>query len=326
MRWHEVTVHTTEEAIEMISNFIHELGAGGVSIEESGTLNKQRDTSLGQWYELPLNDIPEGRAVIKGYFSEGTDMEAILLELKRSVETLREYDIDTGEPTYELKEVDDEDWANAWKQYFKPLRITDRLTIKPTWEEYTPGPDELILELDPGMAFGTGTHATTALCLKTLERVIQGGEDVIDVGTGSGVLAIAAAKLGAGRVLALDLDPVSVSSATENAKLNGLERQITVKLSDLLQVINEHRASGASEGTLGVKLPVQVVVANILAEIILMFVDDVYEVLESGGTYIVSGIIKAKKASVEEALTAAGFIITERHEEQDWVVLVARKP
>ncbi len=110
-------------------------------------------------------------------------MEAILLELKRSVETLREYDIDTGEPTYELKEVDDEDWANAWKQYFKPLRITDRLTIKPTWEEYTPGPDELILELDPGMAFGTGTHATTALCLKTLERVIQGGEDVIDVGT-----------------------------------------------------------------------------------------------------------------------------------------------
>ncbi len=127
-------------------------------------------------------------------------------------------------------------------------------------------------------------------------------------------------------MLALDLDPVSVSSATENAKLNGLERQITVKLSDLLQVINEHRAAGASEGTLGVKLPVQVVVANILAEIILMFVDDVYEVLESGGTYIVSGIIKAKKASVEEALTAAGFIITERHEEQDWVVLVARKP
>lgn len=326
MRWHEVTVHTTEEAIEMISNFIHELGAGGVSIEESGTLNKQRDTSFGQLYEHPLNDIPEGRAVIKGYFSEGTDMEAILRELKLSVEMLSGYDIDTGEPTYELKEVDDEDWANAWKQYFKPIRITDRLTIKPTWEDYTPGPDELILELDPGMAFGTGTHATTALCLKTLEGVIKGGEDVIDVGTGSGILAIAAAKLGAGRVLALDLDPVSVSSATDNAKLNGLQRQITVKLSDLLQVINENRLSGYGEGALGVKLPVQVVVANILAEIILMFVDDVYEVLESGGTYIVSGIIKVKQESVEAALTAAGFVMTECHEEQDWVVLVARKP
>ncbi|MBP1156353.1 MULTISPECIES: 50S ribosomal protein L11 methyltransferase [unclassified Paenibacillus] len=325
MRWHEVTVHTTEEAIEMISNFIHELGAGGVSIEESGTLNKQRDTSFGQLYEHPLNNIPEGRAVIKGYFSEGTDMEVILRELKLSVELLSGYDIDTGEPTYELKDVDDEDWADAWKQYFKPLRITDRLTIKPTWEDYIPGPDELILELDPGMAFGTGTHATTALCLKTLEGVIEGGEDVIDVGTGSGVLAIAAAKLGAGHVLALDLDPVAVYSATENVRLNGLDQQITVKLSDLLQVINESRSNSA-EGPLGVKLPVQVVVANILAEIILMFVDDVYEVLESGGSYIVSGIIKAKQESVEEALTAAGFVMTERHEDQDWVVLIARKP
>src|SRR4051794_23587934 len=154
MRWHEVTVHTTEEAIEMISNFIHELGAGGVSIEESGTLNKQRDTSLGQWYELPLNDIPEGRAVIKGYYSEGTDMEGVMEQLKQSVEQLAEYDIDTGSPVFELKDVDDEDWANAWKQYFKPIRISERLTIKPTWEDYTPGPEELIIELDPGMAFG----------------------------------------------------------------------------------------------------------------------------------------------------------------------------
>ncbi|GMX62361.1 50S ribosomal protein L11 methyltransferase [Paenibacillus elgii] len=326
MRWHELTVHTTEEAIEMISNFIHEFGAGGVSIEESGTLNKKRDTSLGQWYELPLNDIPEGRAVIKGYFAEGTDMEAILEELKRSVDQLAEYDIDTGNPVYELKDVDDEDWANAWKQYFKPLRVTDRLTIKPTWEEYTPEADELILELDPGMAFGTGTHATTSLCLRTLERFVQGGEDVIDVGTGSGILAIAAAKLGAKHVLALDLDPVAVSSATENVHLNGLDQQITVKLSDLLQVLNEHKAEAAGSGALGVMLPAQVVVANILAEIILLFVQDVYEVLESGGRYIVSGVIKSKQQAVEEALTAAGFELIEQTEEQDWVVLVARKP
>ncbi|MFB6363029.1 50S ribosomal protein L11 methyltransferase [Paenibacillus elgii] len=326
MRWHELTVHTTEEAIEMISNFIHEFGAGGVSIEESGTLNKKRDTSLGQWYELPLNDIPEGRAVIKGYFAEGTDMEAILEELKHSVDQLAEYDIDTGNPVYELKDVDDEDWANAWKQYFKPLRVTDRLTIKPTWEEYTPEADELILELDPGMAFGTGTHATTSLCLRTLERVIQGGEDVIDVGTGSGILAIAAAKLGAKHVLALDLDPVAVSSATENVHLNGQDQQITVKLSDLLQVLNEHKAEATGSGALGVKLPVQVVVANILAEIILLFVQDVYEVLEPGGRYIVSGVIKSKQQAVEEALTSAGFELIEQTEEQDWVVLVVRKP
>ncbi|MCS7464891.1 50S ribosomal protein L11 methyltransferase [Paenibacillus doosanensis] len=324
MRWHEITVNTTEEAIEMITNFIHELGAGGVSIEESGTLNKQRDTSLGQWYELPLNDIPEGRAVIKGYFSEGTDMDAIMDSLQRSVEQLAEFDIDTGSPTYELKEVDDEDWATAWKQYFKPLRISERLTIKPTWEEYTPGPEEIILELDPGMAFGTGTHATTSLCLKTLEKVIQGGEDVIDVGTGSGVLAIAAAKLGAKHVLALDLDPVAVSSASENSRLNGLESQITVKLSDLLGVLRES-AAGDAGSALGVKLPVRIVVANILAEIILLFVKDVYDVLETGGTYVVSGIIKSKQDDVEKGLAEVGFTVTECHEDQDWVVIIARK-
>ncbi|OXM86124.1 50S ribosomal protein L11 methyltransferase [Paenibacillus rigui] len=329
MRWHEVTVHTTEEAIEMISNFIHELGAGGVAIEESGTLNKERDTSLGQWYEKPLNDIPEGRAEIKGYFSEGTDMESVMEQLQASVAQLTEFDIDTGNPTFELKEVDDEDWANNWKQYFKPLRITDRMTIKPTWEEYTPEPDELIIELDPGMAFGTGTHATTSLCLKTLEKVIRQGDDVIDVGTGSGVLAIAAAKLGAKHVLALDLDPVAVSSATENTRLNGLDNDITIKLSDLLGVLREGasaESNPSAAAALGVKLPVQVVVANILAEIILLFVKDVYDVLASGGTYVVSGVIKSKQDDVEKGLTEVGFTVTDRHEDQDWVVIIARKP
>jgi ribosomal protein L11 methyltransferase len=323
MRWHEITVHTTEEAIEMISNFFHELGAGGVSIEESGTLNKKRDTSLGQWYETPLNDIPEGRAVIKGYYPEGMEMEGVLSELKARVEQLGEFDIDTGNPSYEMCEVDDEDWANGWKQYFKPIRITERLTIKPTWEDYTPTPGELILELDPGMAFGTGTHATTSLCLKTLEKVIQAGDDVIDVGTGSGILSIAASKLGAKHVLAVDLDPVAVSSATENIKLNGLEQQITVKLSDLLGVLKASESAGASE--LGVKVPVQVVVANILAEIILLFINDVYEVLQKGGYYVVSGIITSKEEQVEKALQAAKFTVVEKHHDQDWVVLVARK-
>jgi len=322
MRWHEVTIHTTETATEIISHFIHELGAGGVSIEESGTLNKPRDTSLGQWYEHPLNDIPEGRAVIKGYFAEGTDMEQVLADLKKSVEGLKEFDIDTGNPEYELQDVDDEDWANAWKQYFKPIRISDRLTIKPTWEEYTPSPEELIIELDPGMAFGTGTHATTALCLRTLERVVRPGDEVIDVGTGSGVLSIAAAKLGAKHVLALDLDPVAVSSAKENSRLNGLEETITVELSDLLQAI---RTQEKGNTALGVTLPVDVVVANILAEIILLFVDDVYAALKPEGTYIASGIIKSKQNDVEQALTKAGFTLVERFEETEWVALVAKK-
>lgn len=322
MRWHEITVHTTEEAIEMISNFFHELGAGGVSIEESGTLNKQRDTSLGQWYELPLNDIPEGEAVIKGYFSDPVDVDGTMRQLHASIQQLREFDIDTGHAAIHSKEVSEEDWANAWKQYFKPLRISNHITIKPTWEAYEPQAGELIIELDPGMAFGTGTHPTTALCLRTLEKVVSGGENVIDVGTGSGVLAIAAVKLGANHVLALDLDPVAVSSALENTGINGLEEKITVRQSDLLQVL---RLDEGSKVRLGITIPVQVIVANILAEIILLLLNDVYEVLEQGGYFIASGIITSKEANIDKALLAARFTITDRFYENDWVVLVARK-
>ncbi|MCP1185807.1 50S ribosomal protein L11 methyltransferase [Paenibacillus sp. 1781tsa1] len=320
MLWHELTIHTTEEAVEMISNFLHEAGAGGVSIEESGTLNKKRDTTYGELYDVPLNDIPEGFAVIKGYFSEGTDMVALQSEVHPRIEELSEFGIDTGEVRYETRTVDENDWATAWKQYFKPVRVSERLTIKPTWEEYTPeSPDEKIIELDPGMAFGTGTHPTTSLCLRTLETVIQGGEEVIDVGTGSGILAIGAIKLGAKHVLALDLDPVAVISARENVELNGLEQQITVKESDLLSVL------GSQDPALGVQLPVKVVVANILAEIILLFVDDVYNALESGGTYIVSGIWKNKEQVVHDALVASGFEVSAIHRDEDWLAYVARK-
>lgn len=320
MLWNEITIHTSEEAVEMISNFLHEAGAGGVSIEESGSLNKPRDTSYGQWYDRPLNDIPEGQAVIKGYFAEDVDMDNIRAQIEPRVEELKTFDIDPGEVRYELKTVNEDDWANAWKQYFKPLRVSERLTIKPTWEDYEPASeDEKIIELDPGMAFGTGTHPTTSLCLRTLESVIQGGEEVIDVGTGSGILAIGAVKLGAKHVLALDLDPVAVSSARENTRLNGLEERITIKESDLLSVLH------ANDPTLGIKLPVKLVVANILAEIILLFIDDVYKALEPGGTYIASGIWKNKEEVVENALKAAGFEIAEVCRDEDWLAFVARK-
>ncbi|GIP15338.1 ribosomal protein L11 methyltransferase [Paenibacillus montaniterrae] len=323
MKWYELTIATTEIATEMISNFLHEHGAGGVSIEESGNLNKPRDTSFGQWYDTPLNDIPEGEAVIKGYFPDQTNMEQLIADLKPRIEGLRQFDIDPGQVQYSYIEVDDEDWATAWKAYFHPIRITDKITIKPTWEHYEPAADELIIELDPGMAFGTGTHPTTSLCLKTLEKVIQGGEQVIDVGTGSGVLAIGAVKLGAESVLALDLDPVAVSSATENVSLNGLSEQVETRLSDLLGVL---RQSSEELDSLKVKPPVDLVVANILAEIILLFVDDVYEALKPGGLYIASGIWKNKEEAVEQGLLAAGFEIQEKYWDEDWLAFVARKP
>ncbi|WP_127579793.1 50S ribosomal protein L11 methyltransferase [Paenibacillus koleovorans] len=327
MRWHEITIHTTEEAVEMISNYFHELGAGGVSIEESGTLNKERDTSFGQWYEKPLNDIPEGEAEMKAYFAEPVDLESHVQGLREFCDMLRdEIGIDPGRATITVREVDEEDWANAWKQYYKPLRISDRLTIKPTWETYVPErSDELIIELDPGMAFGTGTHPTTSLCMQALEKTLKPGVNVIDVGTGSGVLAIAAVKLGANRVLALDLDPIAVTSALENVKLNDMESRVSVALSDLLGILRQGEGGDSDREPLAVKPPVELIVANILAEIILLFIDDVYEALVPGGLYIASGIYKNKEEAVEQGLLAAGFSIVEKHRDQDWIAFVAKK-
>lgn len=321
MLWHEFTIHTTEESVEMISNFLHEAGAGGVSIEESGTLNKVRDTKYGELYDVPLNNIPEGQAEIKGYFSLELELDSIMLTLKQRIEELGEY-VDIGDVRYESKTVNEDDWADAWKKYFKPLRVSKTLTIKPTWEEYTPeSEDEKLIHLDPGMAFGTGAHPTTSLCLRTLENVIKGGEEIIDVGTGSGILAIGAILLGAKHVLAVDLDPVAVHSAKENTAFNGMEDRITVKESDLLSVF-KHQSEGVN---LGVTVPVNMVVANILAEIILLLIDDVYQVLEPDGIFITSGIYKNKEHVVQEALKLANFEIIDVNREEEWIAFVARK-
>ncbi|MBW5444913.1 50S ribosomal protein L11 methyltransferase [Cohnella sp. CFH 77786] len=326
MLWHEITVLATEPSQEMVSHYLYEFGAAGVSVEESWTPDKPRDTSLGQWYDKPLNDIRPGYAEIKGYYAEGTDIEQVVSRLKAALEELPEFGYDAGEYAVSVAQVKDEDWADAWKKYFKPLKVSERLTIKPTWEAYEPGEDEVVIELDPGMAFGTGTHPTTALCLRTLEGAVRGGETLIDVGTGSGILAIGAVKLGASRVLALDLDPVAVSSATENIKLNALQDVIEVRLSDLLGILNEGDKPGGEAVTATVKPPVDIVVANILAEIILLFISDVMKVLKPGGIYIASGIYKNKEADVEAGLLAAGFEIIDRVRQEDWVAFVAGKP
>jgi len=318
MIWHELTIYTTEEASEAIADWLHAQGAGGVSIEESGSLDRERDTSLGQWYEKPLNDIPEGDALMKAYFSEETDMDVIQDGLRELLRDLPGFGLDPGRGEITLAPIEEDAWAESWKQYFKPTHVSERLVIKPTWETYESKPHELVIELDPGMAFGTGTHATTALCMRTLEGVVKPGDHVIDVGTGSGILAVTAVRLGAERVLALDLDPVAVSSAKENAKLNGLSESIAVQLSDLLGALKTDEPTG-------VKLPVQVVVANILAEIIVTFVDDVYQALQPDGYYVASGIITSKEADVTEALLRAGFEMESRSEENGWVALVARK-
>lgn len=318
MIWHEVTVRTAEEAVEMIAHYFHEHGAGGVVIEDSGTLNRERDTSLGQWYDQPLNDIPEGQAIVQAYYAGQSEARSAAEGILALLDELATYPIATGPGEVDIRTVREEDWANSWKQYFKPVRISDRLVIKPVWEMLETGPDDIVLELDPGMAFGTGTHATTALCLRALEKRIKPGMRLIDVGTGSGILAIAAAKLGASQVLALDLDPVAVTSAGDNVGRSGLADRIDVRESDLLQVLREKNSAFA--------LPADLIVANLLAEIVLSFVTEAYDALAPGGIYITSGIITRKRQAVQDALVEAGFRIAAVDTEGDWVAITAEKP
>lgn len=342
MRWFEVTVHTTQEATELVAHRFHELGAGGVAIEDPEVLNREWDTMYGELYHLNKDDYPAEGVLVKGYIPETTDMNVLHAEMSELLSELATFGMDVGAATIAVHEVFEEDWAHAWKKYYKPVQVSARLWIKPTWEELdaasgvsavagqavdgtgvtgVPGVSDvpLVIEMDPGMAFGTGTHPTTLLCLRALETYLDSDKDglrLIDVGTGTGILAIAAAKFGAGEVLAIDLDPVAVESAVRNVSLNGVSEVVDVRQGDLLTVLGrEWDEQGAD-----------LVVANILAEIIVTFVADVWQALRPGGLYITSGMIGAKAEMVKRELLAIGFGLVEEMKEGDWVALVAQKP
>ncbi|MBM7701469.1 50S ribosomal protein L11 methyltransferase [Metabacillus iocasae] len=311
MKWSEICIHTTQEAIEPISHILHEAGASGVVIEDPEDLVKDRDTKFGEIYQLDSNDYPEEGVIIKAYVPVNSFLGETVEGIKEAINGLLLYDFDLGANKVTISEVNEEEWATAWKKYYHPVKISERFTIVPTWETYEPvSTDELIIELDPGMAFGTGTHPTTVMSLQGLERTVKSGDTVIDVGTGSGVLSIGAGLLGAKDVQALDLDEVAVASARLNIKLNKVHDVVTVSQNNLLDNI---------EG------PVDVVVANILAEVIVRFVDDAARVLKPNGVFITSGIISAKKDEVKEALVKAGFIIKEVTVMEDWVAIIAQK-
>jgi ribosomal protein L11 methyltransferase len=312
MKWSEISIHTTNEAIEPISNILHEAGASGVVIEDPLELTKEREDQFGEIYQLNPDDYPEEGVIIKAYLPVNSFLGETVEAIKESINNLIIYNIDLGVNKVTISEVHEEEWATAWKKYYHPVKISERFTIVPTWEEYSPvNSDELIIELDPGMAFGTGTHPTTVMCIQALERTVKAGDHVIDVGTGSGVLSIAAAMLGAGQIRAFDLDDVAVRSARLNIKLNKVSEVVTVAQNNLLDGVPD--------------LSADVVVANILAEVIIRFTEDVARVVKPDGYFIASGIIQPKKDQVKEALIQVGFDIVESILMEDWVALIAKK-
>ncbi|WP_404329327.1 50S ribosomal protein L11 methyltransferase [Mesobacillus maritimus] len=311
MKWSEIGILTTNEAIEPISNILHEAGASGVVIEDPFDLVKEREDQFGEIYQLDPQDYPDEGVIVKAYLPVNSFLGETVEEIKLAINNLILYNIDIGLNKVTLSEVREEEWATAWKQYYHPVKISDKFTIVPTWEDYSPvHSDELIIELDPGMAFGTGTHPTTVLCIQSLERTVRPGDRIVDVGTGSGVLSIAAAKLGATRVEALDLDEVAVNVAKSNITLNKVDDVVKVRQNNLLD---------------GVEGEADIIVANILAEVILRFVDDAYRLVKKDGYFISSGIIQQKKDDVKEAILKAGFTIEEIITMEDWVSIIAKK-
>ncbi|QCQ03925.1 50S ribosomal protein L11 methyltransferase [Ligilactobacillus animalis] len=290
MDWIKLTVTTTNEASEAVINLLMENGAGGVEID---------DSDLSQ-VELAT------------YFQAQAGLVELLPELEQKIAQLREFGLDPGKGTVKLAELDDDSWADVWKKYYHPVRLTRYLTIVPSWESYTPETtDEKVIKLDPGRAFGTGTHPTTKLALQALETVVRGGETMIDVGTGSGVLSIAAKYFGVAQIAAYDVDAEAVKAAEENLALNDMQDAITVGANDLLA---------------GIKTKVELITANILAEIIVPLIPQAYECLKPGGIFITSGIIADKKDLIVSELEAKGFVIDQILNMKDWYSIIAHMP
>lgn len=303
MDYTEATISTTTAGSEIVSDLLMRLGAAGTQIMDRADLpDPSKPTANWELMDQSVIDAMPEDVQVKAWFDEDS-LARILPSLREQLALLKERGAGLGTLSLSLQGVKEEDWAENWKQYYKPFRLGAHMVVKPTWEPWDAQPGDLILEIDPGMAFGTGTHETTAMCVNLIEKYYQGGQ-LLDVGTGSGILALAAARLGAKGVVAVDIDPDAVRVARENVAHNGLEDAIEVRQGDLLQGLSQQFDFAA---------------ANILAPVICMLAAPLKAHLKPHGRFICSGIIAEAEDEVNEALLAAGYQIDEIVHKGDWV-------
>ncbi|HWQ30606.1 MAG TPA: 50S ribosomal protein L11 methyltransferase, partial [Negativicutes bacterium] len=297
------------EASDAVSEILYGEGASGVLIEDPNDFNQlNKDEKSWDYVEEELVKLLGEDTKVKGYFLADEFSDAKLAAIEASVAKLTEFGINRGKGIVSTREVNDEDWATAWKKYYKPVKIGDRVVIKPTWEDYSPKAEDVIVELDPGMAFGTGTHETTIMCVKLLEKYVRKGCTVFDVGCGSGILGITAAKLDAGKVLCVDIDEVSCRVSKENAEMNRVSEKLDIRCGNLLDVVSEKA---------------DVIIANIIADIIISFSEDAMGFLNKGGIFISSGIIKDRVDEVLIKLRKEGFNVLEVLSMGEWCAIAA---
>ena len=320
MKWNKYTIETTTAAEDYMSSMLLELGIEGVEIEDKIPLSTedQADMFIDFLPELPPDD---GVSYVSFYIEDdGTDDTELLKEVKIALEELRET-VDVGSGTITSDQTEDLDWINNWKQFFKSFSI-DNILIKPTWEELkVEDKDKILIEIDPGVSFGTGKHETTQLCIKQLQKYI-GGEvkapKVLDVGCGSGILSIVALKLGAREVIGTDLDADCITSSEENMEVNNLPKELsTFYKGNLIDDVALQEKVGTEE--------YEIVVANILADVIIPMAPVIPARMKQGGYFITSGIIDFRENDVKEAIEKAGLKVIEINHQGEWVNITAQK-
>ena len=319
MKWKKYTIETTTAAEDFMSSMLMDLGIEGIEIEDNIPLTKedQADMFIDFLPELPPD---EGKSHVSFYIEDdGTDQSEILKKVKIGLEELRDT-VDVGSGMILSSETEDLDWINNWKKFFSSFTI-ENILIKPTWEDVKPeDKDKFMIEIDPGISFGTGKHETTQLCIRQLDKYIKelGSPKVLDVGCGSGILSIVALKLGAREVVGTDLDKDCMISTKENMQVNHLDAGLgTFYIGNLIDDEKLQEKVGTEE--------YEIVVANILADVIIPMAPVIPARLKKGGYFITSGIIDFRENDVKDAIEKAGLEIVEINHQGEWVNITARK-
>ncbi|MCX4370822.1 MAG: 50S ribosomal protein L11 methyltransferase [Dysosmobacter sp.] len=317
MRWLEVHIDTNHAGQETVQALLSALDVDGVMIEDEEEFQEFLENNRDYWdyVDEDLSNYMAGRSRITFYLEAREAGFAKLADIRIALERLKQERQDMGTLLMTLEDVQDADWENNWKQYYKPMEIGERLLVIPQWEKAEPQ-GRIALYLDPGLTFGTGAHATTRLCLTALETLVQGGERVLDMGCGSGILSVAALRLGASSALAVDIDDKCRDAARENAGLNeiGPER-LPILVGNILtdETVAEQIGGGYD-----------LVLANIVADVIIALAPRVRGLLNEGGTFLCSGIIEGRAEEVAEALTAVGLNIREQREDNGWYAMICQ--
>ncbi len=316
MKWNKFTVKTTTQAEDIVSSTLMDLGVEGVEIVDKVPLTESDKKQMFVDI-LPDAGIDDQIAYLSFYIDSEVDSKELLQNIKSELEELRSF-IDIGECTIEESQTEDKDWINNWKQYFKQFTVDDIL-IKPSWEEVKPEDNEkLMIQIDPGTAFGTGMHETTQLCIRQLKKYITASTKLLDVGCGSGILSIVSLKLGADHALGLDIDPNAINASKENAQVNHIpEDKFEIRIGNILEDESVGEAAGYDK--------YDIVVANILADVLIPLTPIILKNLKAGGYYITSGIIDMKEEEVVAAVKKNNLEVVEITHQGEWVSVTAKK-